>query len=78
MKKIIELLAEIRPEYDFAGSNDFFEDGYLDSFDLITLVAALDKEYHTKIKGTDIVPEHFCNLEKIRKLMKGYGVEDDI
>ena len=78
MKTIVEILAEIRPEYNFSDSNDFFEDGYLDSFDLITLVAALDKEYHTKIKGMDIVPEHFCNLEEIRKLMKGYGVEDDI
>lgn len=78
MKKITEILTAIRPEYNFVESQDFFEDGYLDSFDLITLVAALDKEYHTKIKGTDIVPEHFCNLEEIRKLMKGYGVEDDI
>ena len=78
MRKITDLLTEIRPEYNFADSSDFFEDGYLDSFDLITLVATLDKEYHTKIKGTDIVPEHFCNLEEIRKLMKDYGVEDDI
>lgn len=78
MRKLIEILAEIRPEYNFADSNDFFEDGYLDSFDLITLVAALDKEYHTKIKGTDIVPENFCSLQAIQALMKGYGVENDI
>ncbi len=78
MKKIIDILKEIRPEFDFADSSDFFEDGYLDSFDMITLVAALDKEYNTKIKGTDIVPENFCSLQAIQALMKGYGVENDI
>ncbi len=78
MKKITDILADIRPEFNFTESNDFFEDGYLDSFDLITLVASLDKEYHTKIKGTDIVPENFCSLQAIRSLMKEYGVKDDI
>ena len=78
MKKIIEILAEIRPEYDFTGSDNFFEDGYIDSFDLISLVAALDKEFKIKIKGTDIIPENFCNIEAIKRLVKGYGVEDAI
>lgn len=78
MKDLVSILQEIRPEYDFKNSEDFFEEGYLDSFDLITLVATLDKEYHIKIKGTDIVPENFCSLQEIRKLMKSYGVEDDI
>ncbi|WP_296787154.1 acyl carrier protein [Selenomonas sp.] len=78
MKKIVTLLSEIHPEYDFLNSSDFFEDGYLDSFDLITLVAAMDKEYHIKIKGTDIVPENFCNLQEIRRFIKEYGIENDI
>lgn len=78
MKKIIDILSNIRPEYNYADSTDFFEDGYLDSFDLITLVAALDKEYQIKIKGTDIVPENFCNLQTIRNLMNSYGAEGDI
>ncbi|MBR3622882.1 MAG: acyl carrier protein [Selenomonadaceae bacterium] len=78
MKTISNILAEIRPEFDFSESNDFFEDGYLDSFDLITLVSMLDKEYGIKIKGTDIVPENFCNMVAIRNLLKGYGVKDDI
>ena len=78
MKQINEILKEIRPEFDFEESNDFFEDGFMDSFDLITLVATLDKEYKIKIKGTDIVPENFCSLQEIRRLMKGYGIEDDI
>ncbi len=52
MEKIICILNEIRPEFDFAGSNDFFEEGMLDSFDLVTLVATLDKTFNISIKGT--------------------------
>lgn len=78
MRKLTDILAEIRPEYNFAESDNFFEDSYIDSFDLISLVSALDEEFKIKIKGTDIVPENFCNLEEIKRLVKGYGVEDDI
>lgn len=78
MSKIIDILQDIRPEFDFTDSTNFFEDGYIDSFDLISLVAALDKEFKIKIKGTDIIPENFCNIEEIKRLVKGYGVEDDI
>lgn len=34
MKKISDILTEIRSDYVFAGSGDSFEDGYLDYFDL--------------------------------------------
>ena len=38
-EKINEILKSIRPEFDFVGVDDFFEEGMLDSFDLVTLVA---------------------------------------
>ncbi len=40
--KIKEVLENIRPEFDFADSDNFLEDGLLDSFDLITLVFTID------------------------------------
>ena len=78
MKKVIEILKEIRPEFDFTKSEDFIADGYIDSFDLITFVAALEKNYGIKIKGTEIVPENFCNLAAITGLLKGHGVSNEI
>ena len=74
MDRIIGILANIRPEFDFTTSTDFISDGYLDSFDLVTFVAALDKEFGIKIKGTEIVPENFCNLDAIAALLKKHGV----
>jgi acyl carrier protein len=75
MNALAELLKSIRPEFDFTTSSDFIADGMLDSFDMVTLVATLDKTYGISIEGADIVPEHFHNLNAIALLLKKYGVE---
>lgn len=75
MKTIPEILKEIRPEFDFASSNDFIMDGMLDSFDMMTLVSALDKNYGISIQGTDIVPEHFKNFQTIEALLRQSGAK---
>ena len=74
MKSVEEILKEIRPEFDFMASDDFIADGMLDSFDVVTLVATLDKNFNISIQGTDIVPENFKNLETINALMHKSGV----
>ena len=75
MKNVAEILKEIRPEFDFAASNDFISDGMLDSFDMVTLVSTLDKNYGISIPGTEIVPENFQNLKTIEELLRKSGVE---
>lgn len=78
MSKIIEILQEIRPEFDFTKSEDFIGDGYLDSFDLISAVSSVEQEYGIKIRGTDIIPDNFRNLDAMKSLLQGYGVKDEI
>jgi acyl carrier protein len=75
MKPLPELLKEIRPEFDFTASSDFIADGMLDSFDMVTLVATLDKTYAISIQGTDIVPENFKNLQTIELLLRQSGAQ---
>lgn len=70
--KIIDVLGLVRPEFDFSESDGFIEDGLLDSFDLISLVTYLDKEFSISIEGTDIVPENFMNLTTIEVMLKKY------
>lgn len=69
MKRILDLLNEIRPEFNFSESENFIEDGMLDSFDIITLVSEIDTEYNISIDGLDILPENFCSLESIKNII---------
>ena len=75
MEEILELLKELRPESDFAQSKDFINDGLLDSFDVVALVATLDEKYNISIEGTEIIPENFANLEQIAALLIKHGVK---
>lgn len=75
MDEIYAILKEIRPEYDFEKSEDFVEDGFLDSFDVITLVSSLEEKYDVQIDGLDIIPENFCSAEAILALLKKSGAQ---
>jgi acyl carrier protein len=73
MKKVLEILQEIRPEFDFGKSANFIAEGMLDSFDIVSLVAELDKDFGISIDGTDILPENFCSLDAIDALLRKSG-----
>lgn len=75
MKSIADILKEIRPEFDFTASQDFISDGMLDSFDMVTLVSTLDKNFGISIQGVDIVPENFQNLQTIEALLRKNGAK---
>ena len=75
-EKIIEILTELRPEFDFSQEGvDFIEEGMLDSFDVVSLVDALDTEFNIVIDGMDIVPENFGSIDNIQELLKKNGVK---
>lgn len=71
--EILEMLKEIRPEFDFEDSDDFVMDGLLDSFDIITLSNMMEEKYGITIDGLDIVPENFASLVAIEALVKKSG-----
>lgn len=73
MEKIYELLKELRPEFDYHSSHDFVAEGLLDSFDIITLVIALEDAYGIIIDALDILPEHFCSVEAIAYVVRKSG-----
>jgi acyl carrier protein len=75
-EKIVHFLTEIRPEFDFTASNDFIEEGMLDSFDIVSLVASLDEEFGISIDGTEILPENFSNVDSIFQLLIKNGVTE--
>ena len=75
-EKIIEILKEIRPEFDFSGDGNFIEQGMLDSFDIVSLVVALDSAFKISIDGMDIMPENFSSVDRIAGLLTKKGVRE--
>ncbi len=73
-QQVINILQEIRPEFDFSQNVNFIEGGILDSFDIISLVASLDEHFKISIDGMDIVPENFMSIDSIVNLLIKNGI----
>lgn len=69
---ILEILQSIREDAEFEQSEDFIEDGFLDSFEIVDLVSELEDRFLIEIRGTDIIPENFTNLDTITALVEKY------
>ena len=69
-EKVIEILKENRPDIEDIESAEFITDGIFDSFDIVTLVAALDKAFGISIDGVKISPQYFNTLDDIVKLVE--------
>lgn len=72
-EEILNMLKELRPEFDFAKSQDFITDGFLDSFDIVSLSNMLEEKYGISIDGLDIVPENYSSVDAIVALVKKSG-----
>lgn len=70
MEKIYLMLESIHPEYNYRESENFIDQGLLDSFDVITLIDMIESEYGIEIDGMDIIPENFFNVERIMRLIE--------
>lgn len=72
---IVEILTELRPEFDFTEDVNFIEEGMLDSFDVVSLVDELEEKFDIKIEGVDVIPENFSTVDSILALLKKCGAE---
>lgn len=73
MRKVKEILLNIKPEVNFEQSEDFVEDGLLDSLELISLIEEIEAEFDIEIDPLDILPENFCSIKRIEEMIARYG-----
>ena len=75
MQKILKVLNSIRPGVDWESAAAIVDDGLIDSFDMISLVAELDSEFGVRIGLEHLEPENFNSLDAIVALLKGLGAQ---
>ena len=71
--RVLGILSEIRPDADFAASDDYIQDGLLDSTDIVAVVVEVDRQFGISIDGTEIVLENFRNASALRGLLAKHG-----
>lgn len=76
MEKILAILKENCPGVDFENEKALVDDGLIDSFDVVGIVADLTNEFDIDITVNDIIPENFNSLEAINALVERILDED--
>ena len=69
-KKILDILAGVNDELlTYTGSN-MVDDELIDSFELISIISALEDEFDIEIDAEDVTEENFGNKDRIIALIK--------
>ncbi len=73
MEKLLEILKSVRGDVDFENETKLMDDGILDSFDIVSIVAELCEEYDVTITVDMLEPENFNSaaamLAMVEKLL---------
>jgi len=70
MEELIKLLKKIKPEVDFENDEHLIDNEELDSFDIVSIVSAIDEEFDVEIGAGDVVPENFNSAKAMYELIK--------
>ena len=58
-EQLLGVLEEIRPDLDWEAEKQLIDGGVLDSFDIVSIVGALNDEFDIDIHVGNLVPENF-------------------
>ena len=70
MDKLIAILSDLHPDVDFATEAGLIDNGILDSFDVVTIVAEVDDTFDVQIPAEELVPENFNSAEALYGLIQ--------
>lgn len=69
MDELLTILEEIRPDIDFEKEKNLIDDGILESFDIISIVADVNMNFDIEIAVEDLLPENFNSVEAMYQLI---------
>ena len=70
MEEVKKILQSILPDVELEGQKALFEDGILNSFAIVDLIAKLSAAFDIRIRPKYLVPENFNSLEAIWEMVQ--------
>ena len=68
-EQILAILKKVKPTKNLENVTDIIEGGYIDSFELMSLIANLNETFHIEISLEDLVPDNFNSVEAIAQMV---------
>ena len=70
MEKLLEILNRLHPDVDFTAVEDLYDDGVLDSLDMVRLVTEIGQAFDVTVPAEELVPDNFMNVNTIMALIE--------
>lgn len=70
MEKLLHILNGLHPEVDFLQVEDLYEEGVLDSLDMVRLVTEINREFDVAVPAEELRPENFQNVKSILAMIE--------
>ena len=70
-QELMDILTDLRPDVDFETETALIDDHILESFDIVSLVAALNDAF-----AKDLVPENFNSAKSLLAMVQRLQDED--
>ena len=74
-QELMDILTDLRPDVDFETETALIDDHILESFDIVSLVAALNDAFDIEIGAKDLVPENFNSAKRLLAMVQ--RLQDD-
>ena len=70
MEQILEILNEIQPTVDYDHCDNLIDGHFLDSLDILALVAEVEEVFDIIIPTVEIIPENFNSAARLWDLIQ--------
>ena len=70
MEKLLEILNRLHPDVDFTAVDDLYDEGVLDSLDMVRLVTEIGQAFDITIPAEALIPDNFMNVNTIMALIE--------
>ena len=70
METLLNILNGLHPDVDFEAIDDLYDEGVLDSLDMVRLVTEIGMEFDVQIPAEELIPENFQNANTIMALIE--------
>lgn len=69
LEQVIDMLGQIKDDVDFSTAVNLVDDRILDSFDILSIIGAIDDEFDVSVPAKDIVPQNFNTAQGIYQMV---------
>lgn len=67
--RLLEILTDMHPDEDVENCTTLVDGKVLDSFDIVTLIAAINDEFDVAITADKIIPQNFNSVDALSKMI---------